>query len=115
MLREFIFFLVESRRKIFIVFYLHMLYMYSKHVAGGNQGGVNMLALRLPPDIEKRLDALAKKTGRTKSFYAREAILRHLDDLEDIYLAEKILDRIKTGKEHTYTIDEVERELGLAD
>ncbi len=45
-----------------------------------------MLALRLPPEIEKRLDALAKKTGRTKSFYAREAILRHLDDLEDIYL-----------------------------
>jgi len=74
-----------------------------------------MLALRLPPDIEKRLDALAKKTGRTKSFYAREAILRHLDDLEDIYLAEKILDRIKTGRERTYTIDEVERELGLAD
>jgi len=36
-----------------------------------------MLALRLPPDIEKRLDALAKKTGRTKSYYAREAILRH--------------------------------------
>lgn len=72
-----------------------------------------MLALRLPPDIEKRLDALARKTGRTKSFYGREAILRHLDDLEDMYLAEKILDRIKTSKERTFTIDEVERELGL--
>jgi RHH-type rel operon transcriptional repressor/antitoxin RelB len=46
-----------------------------------------MLALRLPPDIEKRLAALAKKTGRTKSFYAREAILQHLEDLEDGYLA----------------------------
>ena len=37
-----------------------------------------MLALRLPQEIEKRLEALARKTGRTKSFYAREAILRHL-------------------------------------
>jgi RHH-type transcriptional regulator, rel operon repressor / antitoxin RelB len=51
-----------------------------------------MLALRLPPDIEKRLAALAKKTGRSKSFYAREAILEHLDDLEDGYLALKALD-----------------------
>jgi RHH-type rel operon transcriptional repressor/antitoxin RelB len=50
-----------------------------------------MLALRLPPDIEKRLAALAKKTGRTKSFYAREAILQHLEDLEDGYLALKRL------------------------
>ena len=34
-----------------------------------------MLALRLPPDLERRLDALAKRTGRSKSFYAREAII----------------------------------------
>ena len=74
-----------------------------------------MLALRLPPDIEKRLEALARKTGRTKSFYGREAILRHLDDLEDMYLAEKILDRIKSNRERAFTIDEVERELGLED
>jgi RHH-type rel operon transcriptional repressor/antitoxin RelB len=45
-----------------------------------------MLALRLPPDIEKRLDALAKKTGRTKSYFAREAILRHIEDIEDQHL-----------------------------
>lgn len=52
-----------------------------------------MLALRLPQDIEKRLAALAKKTGRTKTFYAREAILRHLEDLEDYHLARKRLSR----------------------
>jgi len=46
-----------------------------------------MLALRLPPEIEKRLDALAKRTGRTKSFYAREAILEKIEDLEDRYTA----------------------------
>ncbi|MCB1387162.1 MAG: ribbon-helix-helix protein, CopG family [Nitratireductor sp.] len=47
-----------------------------------------MLALRLPKDIEERLDALAKKTGRTKSTIAREAILEHLEDIEDIAEAE---------------------------
>lgn len=47
-----------------------------------------MLALRLPEEIENRLDVLAKRTGRTKSFYAKEAILKHLEDLEDAYLAE---------------------------
>ena len=52
-----------------------------------------MLALRLPPEIEKRLSALAKKTGRSKSFYAREAILRHIEDLEDYHLARKRLSR----------------------
>ena len=51
-----------------------------------------MLALRLPPEIEKRLSEIAKKTGRTKSFYAREAILTHLEDLEDAYLARKALE-----------------------
>jgi RHH-type rel operon transcriptional repressor/antitoxin RelB len=52
-----------------------------------------MLALRLPAEIEKRLDALSKKTGRSKSFYAREAILRHLEDLEDYHLARRRLAR----------------------
>jgi RHH-type transcriptional regulator, rel operon repressor / antitoxin RelB len=46
-----------------------------------------MLALRLPPEIEQRLDALAQKTGRSKSYYAREAVLRHIEDIEDTYLA----------------------------
>jgi RHH-type transcriptional regulator, rel operon repressor / antitoxin RelB len=54
---------------------------------------MQMLALRLPPDIEKRLDMLAKKTGRTKSFYAREAILRQIEDIEDYYLARRRLAR----------------------
>lgn len=74
-----------------------------------------MLAIRLPRDIEDRLADLAKRTGRTKTFYAREAILEHLDDLEDAYLAGKVLERIESGEERTHTLEEVERELGLAD
>lgn len=66
-----------------------------------------MLALRLPPDIEERLDALAKKTGRTKSFYAREAILRHIEDLEDYHLATQRLER--GGP--TVSLDDLEAEI----
>ncbi|WP_010105135.1 type II toxin-antitoxin system RelB family antitoxin [Verminephrobacter aporrectodeae] len=50
-----------------------------------------MLAIRLPAEVETRLEALAQATGRTKTFYAREAILEHLDDIEDWYLAERRL------------------------
>ncbi|MFC7091845.1 DUF6290 family protein [Halomonas salifodinae] len=74
-----------------------------------------MLALRLPTEIEERLEALAKATGRTKSYYAREAILEHLDDLEDIYLAEKTLEQVRRGEMTTHSLDDVERDLGLAD
>ena len=68
-----------------------------------------MLALRLPPEIEKRLDDLAKKTGRTKSYYARQAILEHLDDLEDAYLAEQ---RLRDNPEFV-DFDDAMKELGV--
>ena len=74
-----------------------------------------MLAIRLPSDIEERLERLAKATGRTKTYYAREAILEHLDDLEDLYLAEQRLIDNRAGRSQIYTLEEVERELGLED
>lgn len=74
-----------------------------------------MLALRLPAEVENRLDALAKATGRTKTFYAREAILEYLDDLEDLYLAEQRLIDIRTGKTQTVPLEEVMRRYGLED
>ena len=74
-----------------------------------------MLAIRLPADIEERLEHLAKVTGRTKTFYAREAILQHLEDLEDVYLAEQRLIDLREGRSRTYTLDEVARDLGLED
>ena len=74
-----------------------------------------MLAIRLPTDIEERLNALAKATGRSKTYYVREAILEHLDDLEDAYLAERRLEDIRAGHSRTYSLEEVERELGLED
>jgi RHH-type transcriptional regulator, rel operon repressor / antitoxin RelB len=68
---------------------------------------VAMLAVRLPPELEKRLDVLAKKTGRTKSFYAREAILRQIEDIEDYYLARR---RLARGGQRV-TLKSLERQL----
>jgi RHH-type rel operon transcriptional repressor/antitoxin RelB len=76
-------------------------------------GGRLMLAIRLTPDIEKRLDNLSRKTGRTKTYYARAAIVEYLDDLEDIYLAEKRLEDIRSGKSKTIPIDEIMRRYDL--
>ena len=67
-----------------------------------------MLAIRLPASIEKRLDILAAKTGRTKTYYAREAILEFLEDMEDTYLA---LERLKDPS--YLTLEEVEAKLDL--
>ncbi len=74
-----------------------------------------MLTIKLPEEIDSRLERLAKATGRTKTFYAREAILAHLDDLEDLYLAGQRLIDNRAGRSRTYTLEEVERELGLED
>jgi RHH-type transcriptional regulator, rel operon repressor / antitoxin RelB len=68
-----------------------------------------MLAIRLQPDLEKRLARLAERTGRTKTFYAREAIEQHLEDLEDYYLAADAVKR----RGRVYTAQEAKRELGI--
>ena len=65
-----------------------------------------MLAIRLPEKIEQRLQTLATKTGRTKSYYAREAIVEHLEDLEDYYLA---VYRIENPPERAWTLNELEQ------
>jgi RHH-type rel operon transcriptional repressor/antitoxin RelB len=74
-----------------------------------------MLAIRLPEEIDKRLTALSKATGRTKTFYARQAILEHLDDLEDIYLAEQRLADIHAGRVKTIPLEEVMKRYGMVD
>jgi RHH-type rel operon transcriptional repressor/antitoxin RelB len=71
------------------------------------------ISIRLPQDIESRLDELARLTGRSKTFYMREAILEHLDDLEDRYLAEKRLEDIRAGKSKTMPLEDVMKRHGV--
>jgi RHH-type rel operon transcriptional repressor/antitoxin RelB len=68
-----------------------------------------MLALRLSPEIEQRLEALARKTGRTKSYYAKKAITEFLQDEEDYLLA---LTRLEENNPRL-SLEDIERQLGL--
>jgi RHH-type rel operon transcriptional repressor/antitoxin RelB len=70
-----------------------------------------MLAIRLPENIEARLGQLAQKTGMTKTALVREAILEHIEDLEDYFLSDA---RARKNRK-AISLEDVERELGLAD
>jgi len=70
-------------------------------------------AIRLDDSIHARLQILASETGRTISYYMREAIETHLEELEDVYLAEKSLESLRKGTDKIYTLEQVEHELGL--
>lgn len=72
-------------------------------------------SIRLPVELEQRLDRLAAQTGRTKAFYLRRAIEAYLDEMEDTYLAEKELKAVREGRARTYSLDEIKRETGLDD
>jgi RHH-type rel operon transcriptional repressor/antitoxin RelB len=70
-----------------------------------------MLGIRLEPELEEKLESLAKETGRSKSYYAREAIRQYLEDREDYLKGIAVLER----REPTITLEELERRLGLDD
>jgi RHH-type rel operon transcriptional repressor/antitoxin RelB len=74
-----------------------------------------LINFRADEELDKRLERLAKLTGRSKAFYIREAVSTHIDDLEDIYLADRVMDRLENGTESLHALEEVEKELGLAD
>ena len=79
--------------------------------AQGRYTCIAMVVVRLPKEIEERLTALAQKTGRSKSYYVRQALLEYLDDLEDYYLAVERLESRLPG----IPLEELERRLGLQD
>jgi RHH-type rel operon transcriptional repressor/antitoxin RelB len=73
-----------------------------------------MVTLRLNPTIDRKLARLAKSRRTTKTAIARAALLDHLQEKDDIRIAGERLKRLEAGKSRTYTLEEVERELGLA-
>ena len=72
-------------------------------------------SIRLDAELEARLDRLASQTGRTKAYYLRELVAKGLEDLEDHYLAAATLERVRKGDEPVYSLEDVERDLDLAD
>ena len=74
---------------------------------------MSSVSLRLPDDVSQRLQNLAQMTGRSKTYYMVEAIREHLDDLEDMYLAEQRLVDIRSGKTQSVTLEEVMKRYGM--
>ncbi len=74
-----------------------------------------MIVIELPEEIETRLSALAEATGRPASFYVREAILEHLEDLEDVYLAERELRAVEQGHSIAVPLSDIMKQYGLTD
>jgi len=70
-------------------------------------------SVRLDPAIEQRLDHLASVTGRTKAYYLRELVVNGLEDLEDFYLADATMERVRKGEETTLSGSELRNDLGL--
>lgn len=70
---------------------------------------------RFDVDIVERLSKLAKMTGRTKSYYVKEAVEEHLADMELIYLAQSRAEDLRAGKSHTVAWEEVKTRNGLQD
>lgn len=73
-----------------------------------------MLALRLPPDVEERLEDVSQRTGRSRADVVIDALLAHLDDIEDVTAADAALSDIREGRASTVPLEQVERDLGLA-
>ena len=71
------------------------------------------VSIRLDPEIEQRLDHLAAQTGRAKSYYLRELIEGGLEDLEDFYLADATMERVRRGSEILLDASQVRKDLGL--
>ncbi len=71
------------------------------------------VSLRLPEDVSKRLESLVELTGRSKTYYMLEAIREHIDDLEDLYLAERELEAIRAGTSIPAPLSEVMQRYGM--
>lgn len=71
------------------------------------------MTLRLPPQLDERLNHLTKQTGRSKSFYLSQALENYLENMEDLLIGNAVVERIRAGKERTYSAEEVRNELKM--
>lgn len=71
------------------------------------------VSLRLPDDVSARLQHLVELTGRSKTFYMVEAINNHIGDLEDLYLAERELEEVRSGRSISIPLEEVMKRYGM--
>ena len=71
------------------------------------------VSIRLPKELEDRLAALANRTGRSKTWYIRQALEEHIEEMEEVYLAEQTLWRIREGLEDTVSLEDLVKQHGV--
>jgi RHH-type transcriptional regulator, rel operon repressor / antitoxin RelB len=76
-------------------------------------GRAMTIAVRLTDDQQRRLDALAARTGRSRSFYVKEALETHLDELEERFWADDVIRDWEASDKRTRPLEELKAELGL--
>lgn len=70
-------------------------------------------SIRLEPELEERYKNLAAKTGRSQTYYMRQALANEIDELEEIYDVLQTVEECRAGKQETYSVSEVREQLGL--
>lgn len=73
------------------------------------------ISVRLDSEIFERLNILSELTGRSKSYYIKEAVEQRLDEMELIYLAQSRSENLRSGKSHTVSWEELKKRNGLED
>lgn len=85
---------------------------YNREFAEGERV---VLTIDLPEDLERQLDALAHRAGRSPAEYAREMLVERLGDLEDLRAAEEVVRAIRRGDDKPVPLADVMKRYGLAD
>lgn len=75
----------------------------------------SVISVRVDGALADRLNALSAATGRPRAFYVREAIVEHLEEIEDYYLAVEVAQRVHAGTMRSYTAEEARAALGIID
>lgn len=71
------------------------------------------ISIRLAPEDEARLEALSRRTGRSKTFYVREAIHEHLGELEEQFWADSVVQEWENSGKQSRPAQELWDELGV--
>ncbi|MFZ0207562.1 MAG: DUF6290 family protein [Roseiarcus sp.] len=72
-----------------------------------------MFALELSPELEARLEELAALTARSKSDIVQEALIEHIDDIEDLAVARQRLIESRARGEKFIPLEQLIERYGM--
>lgn len=68
------------------------------------------VSIRLPEEITKHLDDIAKETERPRSFHIQKALEAYIEDFADLRIA---IDRLRNPKDEIISGKDLRKSLGL--